>query len=413
MTGDRLWQARERLAPVFARIAESAVRHELEGTRPFDETRALADAGFGALRIPAEEGGGGLTLPEFFEVLIDLGAADSNQPQLWRNHIAFVEDRLAGQGERDLRWRRRIADGAVIGGAWSETGTTSILGDTRLRREGERLLLHGTKYYSTGSLYADHVGVLALTDDDESVIALVAAGAAGVELIDDWGGFGQRATGSGTTRLRDVEVEPDDVLPFTERFVSQEAVYQLVLLAALAGITRSVRDDAVASVRARSRSYPHALAAEPRADAQVQQVVGRIAADAAAAEALVSAGARSIDAVWAALHDGEDPTSAARRAAVSVYEAQITVAEAALQASTLLFDALGSSGVQRAAALDRHWRNARTLVSHNPRVYKERVVGDWYLNGADPLGIYVHGSANDENNENNENNENDEEPASA
>ena len=39
--------------------------------------------------------------------------------------------------------------------------------------------------------------------------------------------------------------------------------------------------------------------------------------------------------------------------------------------------------------------------------------GDWYLNGADPLGIYVHGSANDENNENNENNENDEEPASA
>jgi alkylation response protein AidB-like acyl-CoA dehydrogenase len=413
MTGSSLTQARERLAPVFAQIAESAVRHELEGTRPFRETRALADAGFGALRIAVDEGGSGLTVPEFFEILVELGAADSNQPQLWRNHIAFVEDRLAGEGDHDKLWRRRIADGAVIGGAWSEVGTASILGDTRLRRSGNRLLLEGTKYYSTGSIYSDHIGVLALTDDDESVIALVDARAVGVELLDDWSGFGQRATGSGTTHLRGAEVDPAAVLPFGERFVSQEAVYQLVLLAALAGVTRSVRDDAVASVRSRTRSYPHALAAEPRADAQLQQVIGRIAADAAAADALVAAGARSIDAVWEALRAGEDPTDAARQAAVRVYEAQITVAEAALRASTLLFDALGSSGVQRAAALDRHWRNARTLVSHNPRVYKERVVGDWYLNGADPLGIYVHGAANDENDQHDEREENDEEQASA
>ena len=35
--------------------------------------------------------------------------------------------------------------------------------------------------------------------------------------------------------------------------------------------------------------------------------------------------------------------------------------------------------------LDRHWRNARTLASHNPRVYKARILGDWLINGKDPV----------------------------
>ena len=58
----------------------------------------------------------------------------------------------------------------------------------------------------------------------------------------------------------------------------------------------------------------------------------------------------------------------------------------------LVFDALGSSGVPRSAALDRHWRNARTLASHNPRIYKERIVGDHLLNGA-PLVVVRRGTS--------------------
>lgn len=386
---DLLHSARERLAPVLARIAETALAHERAGSRPHEETRELADAGFGALRLPVEQGGGGLDVEGFFEVLVDVAAADPNQPQLWRNHIAFVEDRLAGGTERDAAWLARIADGAVIGGAWSETGTASILGETRLERVDGVLRLNGTKYYSTGAIYADAVGVLALAEDGALRLALVDAGAEGLELVDDWGGFGQRATGSGTTRLHDVVVADDAVLEFTDRFVSQEAVYQLVLLAALAGITRAVRSDAVSAVVARTRSYPHGLAERPRDDAQVQQVVGRLAAYAGLAEASVARGARAIDAVLRAAHAGDDVQPAARYAAVVVYEAQIAVTDAALQASTLLFDALGSSGVQGSVALDRHWRNARTLTSHNPRIYKERVLGDHYLNGTDPLDLYA------------------------
>jgi hypothetical protein len=34
--------------------------------------------------------------------------------------------------------------------------------------------------------------------------------------------------------------------------------------------------------------------------------------------------------------------------------------------------------------LDRYWRNARTIASHNPLIYKARIVGDYAVNGARP-----------------------------
>jgi hypothetical protein len=41
--------------------------------------------------------------------------------------------------------------------------------------------------------------------------------------------------------------------------------------------------------------------------------------------------------------------------------------------------------------LDRHWRNARTLASHNPVVYKPRIVGDFLVNGTAPVSWYAKG----------------------
>jgi hypothetical protein len=38
----------------------------------------------------------------------------------------------------------------------------------------------------------------------------------------------------------------------------------------------------------------------------------------------------------------------------------------------------------RPQGLDRFWRNARTLASHNPRIYKDRIVGDFAVNGTPP-----------------------------
>jgi alkylation response protein AidB-like acyl-CoA dehydrogenase len=363
----------ERFSALFARIQDNVLRHEHEQSLPYDEVRWLAEAGFGALRLPEAEGGGGVSVAEFFALLTDLAAADSNQPQIWRNHIAFVEDRLQPQPVgRNQYWRKQVASGAVIGGAWSERGTRSHLDmATELSHPDGSSVLNGVKYYSTGG-----------------VIALVDARAPGVAVADDWSGFGQRTTGSGTSMFATVAVEDAGIFAFSERAPYQESVYQLVHVATLAGIARAAHRDAISHLRKRARAYGHGLSDIPRDDAQLQAVVGRVGALAASAGASVARAARYLDAAAsAAIEDREEAavTAAVHEAAVAVYEAQITATDEALAAATVLFDALGSSALDISLALDRHWRNARTITSHNPRVYKERLVGAWHLNGTPPV----------------------------
>lgn len=62
------------------------------------------------------------------------------------------------------------------------------------------------------------------------------------------------------------------------------------------------------------------------------------------------------------------------------------------RAATELFNALGASDTRVSKALDRHWRNARTLASHNPVIYKTRNVGDWEVNGRQPTFIWQIGN---------------------
>jgi alkylation response protein AidB-like acyl-CoA dehydrogenase len=396
--------ARERLRPVFATIASRAAERDNDRSLPVEEVRLLAEAGFGALRLPVDAGGSGLTITEFTRLLVELGTADSNQAQLWRNHIAFVEDRVWHRTAPGASgWLERIASGDIVGGAWSERASVpGASNSTRFDESTQPATVTGTKYYSTGSIYGDWISVMAKTADDTDVFVLVDARAKGVELFDDWDGIGQRLTASGTTVLDAVTVADDGVFRADERAPHQEIIYQIVLLAALAGVALSARDAGAAAVRARVRNYPHGLAAAPRDDAIVQEAIGGVAAAAAAAQAVVLHAAGELDAGLAELtraggdrppsipaETGEGKTDAGtaeqlRPAAVATWEAQLVAADAALRASTELYDALGSSAVERGTGLDRHWRNARTLVSHNPRGYKARLVGDWYLNQADP-----------------------------
>ncbi|MGL6020647.1 MAG: monooxygenase, partial [Gibbsiella quercinecans] len=63
------------------------------------------------------------------------------------------------------------------------------------------------------------------------------------------------------------------------------------------------------------------------------------------------------------------------------------------RAASELFNALGASDTRVSKALDRHWRNARTLSSHNPVIYKARNVGTWEINGSEPTFIWQIGSS--------------------
>lgn len=386
----------ERFRPIFQEIAAGAVEREATRTLAHDAVNALRDAGFGALRVPRAHGGSGITIAQLFRLLVELGEADSNLPQILRAHLAFVELRLNSddQVQKDL-WFKRIVDGALIGAAMAERNdaTENTVKLSREGEEGEAWRLDGRKFYCTGTIYADWVSVAA-ADGEVRLSVMAPTDAAGVTRIDDWDGFGQRLTGSGTTIFENVLVPEENIL---RRFNLGEvradsyitAFYQQMHLAALAGIGRAVLRDAVEFVQAKTRTFGVPGQTTPRTDPLVQRVIGKLSSLAFALEAVVDSVSAALDAAHEAWKAGSPDEALYDAADIKAYQGQQVAIDLVLQATSLLFEVGGASATQEARRLDRHWRNARTIASHNPAIARERLLGDHYLNGVSPRQDWV------------------------
>ncbi|MDQ1130510.1 acyl-CoA dehydrogenase family protein [Microbacterium sp. SORGH_AS_0888] len=379
--------ARARWRGFLERWYDGAADRERDHTLLFDAMDELRLLRFGAIRLPRDRGGEDRSLAELFTRLVELAETDSNLAHVWRGHIAFVEGlRLDGWGTAEAsRWAPRIAAGQVVGNAFSERQETAEL-RTSLRHEGGALVLDGTKHYTTGSLYADWIHVAAL-DGDERVSLAVPAHAPGVRIVDDWDGIGQPLTGSGTTVFEQVVVDPREIErrdrgADAARRRAIGAIYQLSLLAVVAGIGRRAVRDTAAFVVPRRRTFGFAGETPPREDPLVQHVVGEVSAAASVARRVVIGLAADLEAATDAAAFG-DATPLAE-VELEVYRAQHVVGELVLAATSRLFEVGGASAVTRAAGLDRHWRNVRTIASHNPVAQRLRAVGAYELTGEHP-----------------------------
>lgn len=389
--------AAERLLPHFEAIAADAVRREADHVIDHDAIDTLRRAGFTRLRVPVEHGGEGLTLSEFYPFVVELGAADPNLVQALRAHLLWVEQLLVlpTDDPRRDRWLRRIGAGVIIGNAVTEVNNVAGQVTTRVSREGDRLRLDGTKFYSTGSLYADWIQVHAEDEEGRSVWALVRADAPGVTLADDWDGFGQQLTASGTTVFSNVTVSPEELLvgPYDAEAGHGQALAQSVHLANLVGIAQAIVRDTTDYVRRRTRSYSHATTALPREDPQVQQVVGELSAMAYGVRAIFLGLVRELEQVQAHVAAGTATEEDFTAIDISAYQAQLAIAPQVLRAATAMFEVGGASQTSRARGLDRHWRNARVLAQHNPMIYRARLAGAHLLNGGHRALQYTVGSA--------------------
>ena len=378
------------LDALLDRIAEGAGERERERILPFPEIDLIRKARLGALRLPTSAGGAGSSIRELFEIVIRLGEADANVAHILRNHFSVV-DRLLRypQTDQHREWQKAVADGAIIGLAATELDTPqvgNVRPNTALTPDGDDFVLNGTKYYSTGTLYSDYVLVRTADASGANAAVLIPVKREGIELIDDWDGLGQRLTATGTTHFRDVRIKRQEVvfdapdagygIPYSNTFA------QLFLTAINAGIARATLRDATALVNSRKRTFYYAPTEIPTDDPLLQQTVGQIASGAFAAETVVLAAAEALDIATDAFDAGDaNAVEAAHRAALLSAKAKIVADEFAIRGGSLLFDVGGASATKKITNFDRHWRNARTLSSHNPTTYKARSIGQYEISG--------------------------------
>ncbi|MFY0750929.1 acyl-CoA dehydrogenase family protein [Pseudomonas sp. NFX5] len=372
---------------ILPQIAAGAAQRERDRQLPYEAVAQIAKAGLFTVRIPKRFGGAGGSVKDVIALLIRIASADSNVAQALRPGFGFVEGLLAsraeGAEEERERWFERYRQGAVIGNAGWEVGGANGSISARIVRDGEHFRASGSKYYSTGSLYADWVSAVALDENDQPVSFILPRDRQGLELLDDFDAMGQRLTASGTTHLHDVQVLASEIRTRTVEEGKRTIVtpfLQIFLAAVLAGIARNALNDAVTFASEHARPIKHSSATRSVDDPYVELSVGDVSARAFTAEAVVLHAADSIDRAWAA----DLEAVAVDQAAVDVAQAQYIAAESALKAAELVFDVGGASTTGRAHNLDRHWRNARTVANHNPRHWKAAAVGAWQLKGTPP-----------------------------
>ncbi|KAF1048408.1 SfnB family sulfur acquisition oxidoreductase [Xylophilus sp.] len=372
--------AAHRLADAFA---PDAAQRDRDRILPWDELDAFVASGLWAITIPREYGGPGVSAGTLAEVVATIGTADGSLCQIPQNHYYALEVLRVGGSEAQKRFfYGRVLAGERFGNALAEIGHKDFRRRTRIEPDGDGgWRLHGQKFYCTGALFAHWIPTLVTALEGEREVtwlAFVPRSAPGVTITDDWDGFGQRVTGSGSVAFDNVRVEADWVVPFLASFERPTTIgpFAQILHAAIdLGQARGAFAATLPFVREHARPWIDAKVERAAQDPLLIQQVGDIAVRIRAAEALVRRAGRYLDAAQAA----PDERSVAE-ASIAVAEARALTTTASLDAGTRLFELGGTAATLGQQGLDRFWRNARTHTLHDPVRWKYHAVGNFYLN---------------------------------
>ena len=345
---------------------------------PFVEIEKYSASGLWALTVPKEYGGPAVSIATLAEVTATISEADSSIGQIPQNHYYMLEVvRANGTVEQKQQIYELVLSGARLGNALSEVGTKTVGHyNTRIYRQADHFIVSGRKYYSTGALFAHYIPIVARDETDDLLLAIVRPDDPGVQVIDDWESFGQRTTGSGSTVLDNVSVQPEWVLPYEQAFRVPTAVGpvgQIVQAAVDLGIARAAVADLRDFLGSNQRSV--SVSADPLAVSSYGDLVVQLHA----ADALLQRAGRVVDGLLANTSE-----STLALASVAVAEAKAATTQIALFSTNQLFELGGFESTAEALNLHRHWRNARAHTLHDPVRWKYMAVGNYYLNSVYP-----------------------------
>jgi len=370
---------------VAAELVQEAAVRDRERRLPWAELEHYVRSGLWGITVPKEYGGAGVSNVTLAEVTAIIAAADGSLGQIPQNHFYAVEIiRVNGSEAQKRFYFERVLQGDRLGNALAEIGTkNSAERKTRLTADPQGgYRINGRKFYATGALYADWVPTSAIDDNGVQQLALVPRNADGLSIVDDWSGFGQRTTGSGSAVFDNVHVPADAVLGFQASFDRPTQVGPLAQLLHAAidlGIARAAFVDLIRFVQTRSRPWVDSGVERAADDPLTIREVGDLTIQLHAAEALLERAAGKVDLASA---DANADTVAA--ASIAVAEARVLTTNVSLAASSKLFELAGTQATLAENNLDRHWRNARTHTLHDPVRWKYHAIGNYYLNDKNP-----------------------------
>lgn len=351
-------------------FAERAAQHDREASHPLENYAALRDAGFYALNIPVELGGGGVGLLGYSLAAEELAQGCASTALAFNMHLSIVgplmESPLVSAATKERLARMVVQERKLIAGNFSEPTTSGLVGTpvplTRARRADGGYRISGRKAFASMLEAADYCAVMArpeeATTPTAAMVLLVPRQASGRRVDEVWDTLGMRATRSDSMVLDEcwvsddaVLVQADDIVPFRRQganwfWASYTPVYLGIAIAAYRAI--------IATVRGRTPpGFTQSLAYHP----DVRRQVAEMSVDLEAARLL------TYHAAW--LSDTEGPTRATLSA---FYRAKYFVGEAVTRITRTAMTLGGAHALFKTSPLERLFRDGAVApVQFPPR----------------------------------------------
>ena len=360
-----------------------AIQRDAERILPFEEIEAYSQSGLWAITVPKQYGGAEVSSYTVAQIIALMSGVDGSIGQIPQNHFYGLEIlRNTGSEAQKQKLYAEVLQGARFGNALAEFKTKNATQrQTSIRANAQGYVLNGEKFYCTGSLFAHRIPTLVVDEEQNQYLVFVPRESDGLELIDDWTGFGQRTTGSGTVKFTNVQVLAEDVVPFDPAYrkpTISGPYAQLIHASIETGIARAAFEESLIRVR-QARPWIDADVESATQDPLTLFELGRVAADVKATELLLKQAARSVDQAKATPN-----AESVAKASIDVAKVRAHSTETALKASSKLIELAGSRGSQRDDGLDRYWRNARVHTLHDAARWKYYFIGQYVLNGLLP-----------------------------
>lgn len=367
-----------------AAFAQQASDRDINRVLPYDEIEILSQSGLLGISVPSEHGGIDISNSVLTEVVAVLAEADPSIAQIPQAHFHVLEAvRIGGSEDQKASHFERAIIGDRFSGMFSQTGANGAdQDDLRLTQEGLGYRANGRSLHSASILFSDWIAVFVRDERDDVAVSVIPRNTDGIQIIDDWDGFGQRTSGNGTAILHNVYLNADALLVHSDRFRQRtviDSVDRLTHAGINLGIARSALAATIDFIRSHNNPWAENGAKSAVSDPVVVARIGEVAVRIEAATAMVERAGGKIDA--AQINLTEDHVI---DAALSVAAAQTTTAEIAMETANTLFDLAGASAARIGLNLDRHWRNARIHTLHDPARRKYAIVGNYHLNGIKP-----------------------------
>ncbi|WP_207286627.1 acyl-CoA dehydrogenase family protein [Pseudomonas sp. FW300-N2A2] len=364
-------------------IAEIAADASQNGQLPRRQAQLLSESGLTAIGVPKAFGGLGASVETIVETVRIISVADGGVGQLLQIHNVMLRGIFTGYSD-EIRDRlvRDVLAGKRFGNALAEVGGKNKFAlKTRVERRADgKLILNGSKFYSTGSYLAEWISLTAASDDGGAGV-LLNRNTPGLTLVDDWEAFGQKNSVSGTVIFDNIELD--------EGFVSQRKgpmkrtglTFPQILHAAIdTGIAEGALSAAVDYLNHNARPWVESGVDHANQEPHIIKQIGEYAVALRGAQSLLRDAARVFD-----QHELDpDNKELQDELILSVATARAHSDAASLKISSDIFSLLGASSSLSKWNLDRFWRNARVHTTHDPIRWRLHHVGNYYLNGVDP-----------------------------